>query len=440
MCNIVFTIMKKLIQQISKFLPFKPNYIILGIETSCDDTACAIVSSKRKILGEFVQSQQEEVLRFGGIMPVMAKELHNRNIQSVVSTALKNAELNVQDVDAIAVTSKPGLIMSLLVGMNYAKMLSKTYKKPFLPIHHMEAHALTVRLINRDVQYPFLTFLISGGHCLLAIVRSVEKFILLGKSLDNAPGEVFDKVARRLKLNNLSKYKNCSAGYSVEDCAKSGNSTAFVFSIPALHHANCNFYFSGLMSSVMKIISEEEEKYGIVGDLVLPNADDICASFQYTATKHLAMRLQRAMEFIELNELLPSTNLQLVISGGAACNSYFQRAFNIICEQKDYKMYVPPPKYCSDNGVMIAWNGIERYEAGVGIFSYEEVDSIIAEDRSPFGEDLSEDILKAHIKCKWIKLNEIHTNKDKISNYKTSGTSEIDDDVSYKDKNNVQSI
>lgn len=166
---------------------------VLGIETSCDDTGCAVVDSSGKILGEALNSQQQIHLNHGGIIPPIARDLHQQHIEHIVQDALRLASIQLSDVDAIATTVKPGLPLSLLVGMNYGKHLSCKSGKPLIPIHHMEAHALTIRMVQK-VDFPFLVLLISGGHCLLAVAQAVDKFLLLGQSLDDAPGEAFDKL------------------------------------------------------------------------------------------------------------------------------------------------------------------------------------------------------------------------------------------------------
>ena len=189
--------------------------MILGIETSCDDTGVAIVDTDGNILGEALHSQLQTHLDLGGIIPVVARDLHKENIAQVVATAMQNAKLNFSDLSAIAVTVKPGMALSLLVGTAFAKDLAKTWSKPLIPIHHMEAHALTARMvekvyihlyspyffyfqliitINFQVDFPFMVLLVSGGHCLLALVKSVDEFLCLGESNDNSPGEILDKV------------------------------------------------------------------------------------------------------------------------------------------------------------------------------------------------------------------------------------------------------
>lgn len=176
-----------------------PHKLVLGIETSCDDTAAAVVDDAGHVLGEAMHSQTEVHLKTGGIVPPVAQQLHRENIQRIVEETLSASSISPRDLSAIATTVKPGLALSLGVGLSFSLQLVNQFKKPFIPIHHMEAHALTIRLTNK-VEFPFLVLLISGGHCLLALVRGVSDFLLLGKSLDIAPGDMLDKVLSQKSL------------------------------------------------------------------------------------------------------------------------------------------------------------------------------------------------------------------------------------------------
>ncbi|XP_021934054.1 probable tRNA N6-adenosine threonylcarbamoyltransferase, mitochondrial [Zootermopsis nevadensis] len=410
--------------------------IVLGIETSCDDTGCAIVDSNGRLLGEAMNSQQQIHLNHGGIIPPIARDLHQQHIESVVNDALRAASLQLSDVDAIATTVKPGLPLSLIVGMNYGKHLSRISGKPLIPIHHMEAHALTVRMVQK-VDFPFLVLLISGGHCLLAVAQAVDRFLLLGQSLDDAPGEAFDKVARRLKLRNLAEFRTLSGGEAIELAA-----------------SKCTIFLRHLIIQVIKLLSVSD----VEGDELIPGVFNLCGSFQMAITRHLCQRLQRAMEFVGLQKLLPQDNKTLVVSGGVACNKFIKRAIKLVCHEMGYTLAVPPPHLCTDNGIMIAWNGIERWQAHAGVtYDLDSVDIasrlIIRYDAHdelgefgcqfsvkmaidihflfciffyircelqehnphvkreslwcPLGEDWSEQVVKANIKCKWIKLTSL---------------------------------
>ncbi|XP_076348750.1 threonyl-carbamoyl synthesis 4 isoform X10 [Tachypleus tridentatus] len=306
-----------------------------------------------------------------------------------------------KDLSAIATTVKPGLPLSLVVGLKYSKQLVKETAKPFIPIHHMEAHALTARMAQ-NVEFPFLVLLVSGGHCQLAIVRNIDNFLLLGSTLDDAPGEAFDKIARRLKLRNIPAFSTVGGGQAIETLAKEGNSHAFNFPTPLSKYRDCNFSFSGLKFRAYKIITEEEKKHDIIADLVLPNVADICASFQHAVANHIVKRVHRALLFCELKELLPMNNKVLVVSGGVACNNYIRAALKLLCDHMDFELVCPPPKLCTDNGIMIAWNGIERYRAGIGIA--ENLDEVDIQAKCPLGKDISTSVEELSIKFRNIKI------------------------------------
>lgn len=209
------------------FKYFERNYrTVLGIETSCDDTGAAIVDEFGNVCGDVLYSQLQFHLDNGGIIPHLAKSLHENQINHVINKTLEKSGLNLQDISAIATTVKPGLLHSLLVGFKHSKILIEKYKKPFIPIHHMEAHALVVRMTEL-VNFPFLVLLASGGHCQIAVVKEVDKFLLLGNCLDNPPGEALDKIARRLKLKNLPECSSMYGGEAIEYLAKSGNPNAY---------------------------------------------------------------------------------------------------------------------------------------------------------------------------------------------------------------------
>ncbi|PNF43359.1 putative tRNA N6-adenosine threonylcarbamoyltransferase, mitochondrial [Cryptotermes secundus] len=380
----------------------KVTGIVLGIETSCDDTGCAIVDSNGKILGEALNSQQQIHLNHGGIIPPIARDLHKQHIEHVVHDALRIASIELSDVDAIATTVKPGLPLSLVVGMNYGKHLSRTSGKPLIPVHHMEAHALTIRMVQK-VDFPFLVLLISGGHCLLAVVQAVDKFLLLGQSLDDAPGEAFDKAARRLKLRNLPEFRTLSGGRAIELAAsKSTDPQAFEFPMVMAQYRDCNFSMAGIKNCVRRHILQQEKLHGVEGDELIPDVFNLCAGIQMAVTRHLCQRLQRGMEFVTLQNLLPRDNKTLVLSGGVACNTFIKRAMGLVCQHMGYSLAVPPPHLCTDNGIMIAWNGIERLCADIGITH--DLDSVDIDSKCPLGEDWTDKVAKASIKCKWIKL------------------------------------
>ncbi|KAM6175160.1 tRNA N6-adenosine threonylcarbamoyltransferase, mitochondrial [Erethizon dorsatum] len=375
--------------------------VVLGIETSCDDTAAAVVDETGNVLGEAIHSQMEVHLKTGGIIPPVAQQLHRENIQRIVQEALSASRISPNELSAIATTIKPGLALSLGVGLSFSLQLVNQLKKPFIPIHHMEAHALTIRLTNQ-VEFPFLVLLISGGHCLLALVRGVSDFLLLGKSLDIAPGDMLDKVARRLSLIKHPECSGMSGGKAVEHLAKQGNRFHFDISPPMHRVKNCDFSFTGLQYVTEKIIMQKEKEEGSEKGQVLSSAADIAAAVQHAAACHIAKRTHRAILFCKQRELLSQSNAVLVVSGGVASNFYIRRALEIVTDATQCTLLCPPPRLCTDNGVMIAWNGIERLRAGLSILH--DVEGIRYEPKCPLGIDISKEVGEASIKVPQLKM------------------------------------
>ncbi|XP_069172368.1 tRNA N6-adenosine threonylcarbamoyltransferase, mitochondrial isoform X2 [Procambarus clarkii] len=336
--------------------------VVLGIETSCDDTGAAVINDSGEVLGEALLSQQSIHLRHGGIIPPLAQRMHRQNIEKVVSEALDKAGLAVGDLDAIATTVKPGLALSLSVGTNYGKHLALYAGKPFIPIHHMEAHALTIRMVH--------------------------------------------KGARRLKLRNIPECSSMSGGHAIEYLASSGNPRAYEFPTPMGKYRDCSFSFSGLKHSLVKVISKLEEEYEVEGGRIIPPIKDVCASFQYAITKHLVRQTQKAMVYIDVRNLLPEANKILVVSGGVACNQYIRNALQKLCEVTGYQLLCPPPKLCTDNGIMIAWNGMERWKTKTGIlYNKEDIEGVQFQSRCQIGEDLTDDVRNLGIPAqKWVKF------------------------------------
>ncbi|XP_065560270.1 tRNA N6-adenosine threonylcarbamoyltransferase, mitochondrial-like [Artemia franciscana] len=375
----------------------KKRPLVLGIESSCDDTGAAIVDESGHILGDALYSQHLIHLNHGGIIPPIAKDLHIKYINPIVSQALERAGVTPKDLSAIATTVKPGLPMSLMVGLLYGTKMAKEHNKPFIPIHHMQAHALTVRMVEK-VNFPFMVFLVSGGHCLLAVVKDVDEFYLLGNELDDAPGEALDKVARRLKLRNIPGYETLSGGGAIEKMAKLGDHLSIRFPVVMTQTLNCNFSFAGLKQRAQEIIQEEEQKYGIVADEIIPTVANFCASFQYAVARHMIRRLERALIYAEAKGFIPERPKSMVLSGGVACNEFIRDAVRQVCNKYDYELFCPPPKLCTDNGIMIAWNGMEKWIAGKGITK--DIDSITVENKSLIGKSLIEDVENTRIRLR----------------------------------------
>ncbi len=310
---------------------------ILGIETSCDETAAAIVTSSREIRANIVLSQLAEHAAYGGVVPEIAARAHMESIERIIDEALKTANCSFSDLDAIAVTGGPGLIGGVIVGVMTAKAIASVHDKPFIAVNHLEGHALTVRLTN-DVAFPYLMLLASGGHCQFLIVLGVGNYTLLGGTVDDALGEAFDKVAKMLGLPQ-------PGGPAVEILAKAGNPNAFDFPVPMKGREGCDLSFSGLKTAVR---------------LALPGArkEDICASFQRTACDAL---IDRAKNAIAIFKSQHPDSAQFVLAGGVAANQTVRASLTGLLAEYGMELVAPPIKLCTDNAAMIAWAGVERF-------------------------------------------------------------------------------
>ncbi|XP_064454667.1 tRNA N6-adenosine threonylcarbamoyltransferase, mitochondrial-like isoform X2 [Ornithodoros turicata] len=322
--------------------------------------------------------------------------------------ALEQCPVQLKDIDAIAVTVRPGMSLTLKVGLTFAKELAKKHRKPLIPIHHMEAHALAVRLKHR-VEFPYLVLLVSGGHCQLAVVQGVGDFLLLGQTLDDAPGEAFDKLSRRLKLQNIPECGHLSGGQAIEFLARNGDPRAFSFPEPMTAHRSCDFSFSGLKHSVLRQILRLEKKHGIEADALVPEVADMCASVQHAIAIHLLRRTQRAINYCLREGLLPSTSDSpdttgptLVVSGGVACNLHLRSMLSQLCETEGVTLVAPPKELCTDNGIMIAWNGVERWNASLGITN--DLDSVDIMPRCSLGTNISASVTAMSIKSEKLRL------------------------------------
>ncbi|OBZ85050.1 putative tRNA N6-adenosine threonylcarbamoyltransferase, mitochondrial [Choanephora cucurbitarum] len=341
---------------------------VLGIETSCDDTSAAIVTSDREILSEIVRGQQELHEPMGGIVPTLASKGHSRNLPSVICEALDSAKLTVQDLDAIAVTRGPGLPPCLPVGLNAAKTLAAVSKKPLIGVHHMEAHALTARLTTENPlnapfpAFPFMTLLISGGHTLLLTANNIGDYNQLGTTLDNAVGEAIDKTARLLNLEWV-KGRRGGPGAALEKAASLGDPDRFLSRLPKpmleRNKSVIAFSFSGLKTAVARLIEVEK----LVDTSKRQDVNDMAAAFQLACICHLEQKLTLALdqELVQFGKPLTA----LVVSGGVASNSLFRSRLDALAMSYNLPLICPPPQLCTDNGVMIAWAGLERLQAGL---------------------------------------------------------------------------
>lgn len=318
---------------------------VLGIESSCDETAVSIVNANREILSHVVVSQIKEHQLYGGVVPEIASRAHLIYLERVFIKALEEASCSLSDIDAIAVTSGPGLIGGLLVGTMFAKGVSFSANKPLIGVNHLEAHALTARLTNSEVEFPYLLLLVSGGHCQILVVKNIGEYQKLGGTLDDAVGEAFDKVAKMLKLGY-------PGGPIIENLAKDGNEFAYDLPLAMKGRAGCDFSFSGLKTAVRLIIEKEnflEEKMA-----------DICATFQRTVADILIDRLNNAVKLIKDYPIK-----HLVIAGGVAANRYLYARIKKEIEKHGIITIAPPISLCTDNGAMVAWAGIEKLKLGL---------------------------------------------------------------------------
>ena len=328
--------------------------IVLGIESSCDETAAAIVNDKKEILGQCLLTQLDEHKPFGGVVPEIAARSHLEHIDEIIEHTFKNAGLKPQDVDAIAAASGPGLIGGVVVGVMAAKAMCLALNKPFVAVNHLEGHALAARLTG-NVCYPYLLLLVSGGHCQILIVKGVGNFERLGTTIDDAAGEAFDKVSKMLGLGY-------PGGPIIEKLAAVGNSRRFVLPKPLFNSGDCNLSFSGLKPAVRKII-ESYSSDGILEHAILPEQDvaDICAGFQFTVTECLCQKLEKAIAYFKQHY---PEGKDLVVSGGVAANTFLRTRLELLAQARGMEFSAPPIRFCTDNGVMIAWAGLERFQNG----------------------------------------------------------------------------
>ncbi|XP_072029355.1 tRNA N6-adenosine threonylcarbamoyltransferase, mitochondrial-like [Amphiura filiformis] len=380
--------------------------LVLGIETSCDETGAAVVDNNGNVLGEGLYSQKNIHVRNGGIIPPLAQHLHRQHIDGVVQEALRTAGITIQDVSAVATTIMPGLALCLTVGLEYSKELVRKAGLPFIPIHHMEAHALTVRMIQQ-VHFPFLVLLVSGGHCILAVARGVGDFLVLGNTVDDAPGEAFDKATRRLHLHHHPECSGLSGGQAIEKMAAKGTDRTLFHQkdVGGFKERDCNFSFAGIKQILNQFITRQEVNEGIYDQqppAFVSNLHDIAASFQQRLTQQITLKLIRAFEYCRQTELITQPQSALVVSGGVASNAYIRNALDIVCARHNYKLVCPPPHLCTDNGIMIAWAGMERFKLGLGFA--EDPQNVRFEPRFPLGEDISEKVRDANIKVERIQF------------------------------------
>jgi len=367
---------------------------ILGIESSCDDTAVSIITENREILSNIIITQNTEHAVFGGVVPEIAARSHLSNLDKALKRVLKESNTGLAEISAIAATSGPGLIGGVIVGSMFARSLSSALKKPFIAVNHLEGHALTARLTD-NIPYPYLLLLASGGHCQFVAVLGLGKYKILGSTIDDAVGEAFDKVAKMLNLS-------FPGGPEIEKRAKLGDSHKYKLPKPIINSGNCNMSFSGLKTAARTLIMSLKE----VNDTII---NDIAASFQFTIGEILSSKIQDAIRAYErvvnnyyenidytaqLNlksfrqdefkgkpaertkvreqRRIPQNSLgssflndAVVIAGGVAANKYLQEVLSNSAKTHGYQLIYPPTHLCTDNAAMIAYAGLERYNKGL---------------------------------------------------------------------------
>lgn len=325
-------------------------FTVLGIETSCDETAAAVVRGSApgpgQILSNVVLSQIEAHRPYGGVVPEIAARAHVETLDAIVEQALADANVGLEDLDAVAATAGPGLIGGVMVGLTTAKALSLAASKPLIAVNHLGAHALTARLTN-GAEFPFLLLLISGGHCQLLAVEGVGRFHLYGSTIDDAVGEAFDKTAKLLGLPY-------PGGPNVEALARTGNPRRFALPRPMLGRDGADFSLSGLKTAVRQIVRGENWDEAARADLA--------ASFQAAVLDVLIDRSAAGMARFRLE--FPRANT-FVVAGGVAANTAIRDALAGLCEREGFEIKIPPPGLCTDNAAMVAWAGVEHGQQGL---------------------------------------------------------------------------
>ena len=334
---------------------------VLGIESSCDETAVAVVrrdAAGTRVLSNLIHSQVVKHAVYGGVVPEIAARAHVETIDSLCALALREAEASgeftASDLDAVAATAGPGLIGGVMVGLSFAKGYALARGLPLIGVNHLEGHALSARL-TADIPFPFLLLLVSGGHCQLLAVKGVGDYERLGTTIDDAAGEAFDKIAKVLGLGY-------PGGPALEACARTGDAARFTLPRALLGRKDCDFSFSGLKTAAAKIAHEQVRTE--------QDRADLCAGVQAAITRQLVERSQRAMDGFKLElgqaEIGKSQNTvtgpAFVVAGGVAANMAIRQALTALSARNGFVFHAPPLTYCTDNGAMIALAGLEHYQ------------------------------------------------------------------------------
>ncbi len=317
--------------------------LILGIESSCDETAASVVADGRRVLSNVVASQVEEHRLYGGVVPEIAGRRHAEAISGVVRRALDEAGVTLDDIDGIAVTYAPGLIGALLVGVSFAKGLALSTGKPLIPVHHLRSHIASNYLAYPDLKPPFLCLVVSGGHSHIVKVDSFTRFEVIGRTRDDAAGECYDKAARAMGMPY-------PGGVALDRLAEEGDDRAYALPRPHVEGSRYDFSFSGLKTAVLNRLHNAAQK----GEDV--NKADLCASFRRTVTEMLVGNTMLAAEDLGAHTI--------VLAGGVAANAGLRRGMQAACAERGYGLYLPPLSLCGDNGAMVAAQGYYELLAG----------------------------------------------------------------------------
>lgn len=317
---------------------------ILAIESSCDETAAAVIENGRHILSSIVATQVKEHRLYGGVVPEIASRRHAEAISAVTKEALTAADLTLDGIDAVAVTAYPGLIGALLVGVNFAKGLALSADKPLVAVHHLRGHIAANYLAHPDLQPPFLCLVVSGGHTHLVLAEDYTRFRVIGRTRDDAAGECFDKAARAMGMPY-------PGGIALDKRAEGGDPHAFLLPHPKVEGSPYDFSFSGLKTAVLNLLHNAQQKQQSVC------IEDVCASLRFTVAQILTDKTMRAAAETRMNTV--------VLAGGVSANSELRRQMQAACERRGLRLYMPPLSLCGDNAAMIGAQGFYEYQAGM---------------------------------------------------------------------------